>query len=144
MFKKILSGLTIGFMILSLMGCSASKKISPEDAIKKVVQDNITAMNEENLDKYMATIDMNSSVAENTRDMLKNLFSVYDLKSEIQDIKVKNLTDTTADVECVQITKKINGPEFMNNKISILHHMKKINGEWKFSTSEVLNTEAIQ
>lgn len=132
--KKILVLLLILTITISLLiGCSTSSEI------KEVIQKNIKAMNNEDIDLYMSSIKPDTEVYEMTKTAVANLFEIYDLKTEIIKIEILEENETTAKVRIIQVTKKIDGPGFKDNEIEAIHTLEKIDGEWKFVSSEIAN-----
>jgi len=113
------------------------------EAAKSVFRANVKALNEENLDAYMATLDSGSSGFEQTRALIQNLFETYDLRYEIDAIEVVEASTETIKLRVTQSTKKISGPAFNNNQLVAIHTLRKRNGEWKISETEVKDVEAL-
>ncbi len=109
---------------------------TPNDPVA-VVQENIRAMNDRDLDKAMATIDDQSPSYEQTKQVAKRLFEMYDLKYALDSVKVIMKTDDEARVECIQTTTKVRGPAFRDNKIYFVHTLRKSDGTWKIYYSKV-------
>ena len=125
--------------ITAVPGCSQEAK-TPNDPAS-VVQENINAMNGEDLDKAMATIDEQSASYDQTKKVAKQLFELYDLKYELDSLKVISQTDDDARVECIQITTKVKGPAFRDNRIVFVHSLKKSEGNWKIYNSKVVKLD---
>jgi hypothetical protein len=123
----------------AVSGCSRESE-TPKDP-ESVVQENIKAMNGEDLDKAMATIDEQSASYDQTKQMAKKIFELYDLKYELDSLRVITLTDEEARVGCVQTTTKLKGPAFRDNRIDFVHTLRKVDGNWKIYNSKVMRID---
>ncbi|MEG3849797.1 hypothetical protein QT971_20870 [Microcoleus sp. herbarium19] len=114
---------------------------SDKEAIKSVLILQFKALNEENIEAYMATIDSNSPVFKPTRELTAQVFSNSDLKYVMNEFDVVNISSNTAKVRVVQTTTKIRAPQFRNNRMVLIHNFKKLNGTWKMFSTEVEKVE---
>ncbi|PHX55705.1 hypothetical protein CP500_009425 [Tychonema bourrellyi FEM_GT703] len=114
-----------------------SEKIS----IKSIVLLQIKALNEENIEAYMSTIDPGYRGFEVTKNIQLQIFSQYDLKYVINQFDVISLSSNTAVIRVDQTTTKIRGPQFRNNRLVLIHNLNKSNGQWKMFSSEVQKIE---
>jgi hypothetical protein len=126
-------------VVIVVAGCGQEAQ-TPNDPAS-VVQENIKAMNNEDLDKAMATIDEQSASYEQTKEVAKRLFEIYDLKYELDSLQVITKTDDEARVECIQTTSKVRGPAFRDNKIYFVHSLRKSDGIWKIYNSKVMKLD---
>ena len=132
--KRINLSLLLVFPIFIFFSCSNSEDYyTPES----VVEANAKYMNEEEFDEAMNTIDKDSPAYSATESMLQQLFNRYDLNYKIESMKVISETDTDAKIEFVQVTTKINGPEFKNNRATGIHTLKKEGDSWKIYSTEM-------
>ena len=113
------------------------------EAAQSVFRANVQALNEENLDAYMATLDSGASGFDRTRALIQNLFETYDLHYEIDAIEVVEVSTETIKLRVTQTTKKTSGPAFNNNQLVATHTLKKRNGVWKISDTKVEDVEAL-
>jgi len=133
MKSKIILFVTIIFL-LTVVSCSSGEDYyTPES----VVEANTKYMNEEKFDEAMNTIHKDSPAYPATESMLKQLFDRYDLDYKVISMKVIQETETDAKIEFVQITSKLTGPEFKNNKATGIHTLKKDGDSWKIYTTEM-------
>ena len=72
-----------------------------------------------------------------TSSTTRKLFEEYELKSGLEKIEPLSLTDGEAKVKFVQVTQKISGPAFRDNRVMGVHTLRKDGGIWK-----ILSTEA--
>jgi hypothetical protein len=132
MLRVIVSKIIVLFFIFFIVSCSSGEDYyTPES----VIEANAKYMNEENFDEVMNTIYKDSPSYALSEVMIKKLFEIYDLNYNITSMKVIEDNDSEAKIEFTQITTKINGPEFKNNKSTGIHTLKKDGDSWKiFST----------
>lgn len=122
--------------VLFLYGCSSDKS-KDEQAIKDVIYKNIEAGNNEDVDAYISTMDKDYRNYDRLEEMMNTIFRTYDLKYQVRDIKVIELKDNEAKVQFVQITKKVEGPTFRDNRIEGIHTLHKTDGQWKIYDTQI-------
>ena len=125
--------LTCAFMF----GCGNSTK----SELKKIVEQNLKAAQEEKLDLYLA--DLDDSIAVATRPVMQKIFAAYDLSYKLVSFKLLSSTDTTAQVEIVQETRKVKGPDFRDNRSTAIHTFKKGPKGWKFVASKITEVKML-
>ncbi|HMN48179.1 MAG TPA: hypothetical protein PKD67_03510 [Ignavibacteriaceae bacterium] len=124
------------FLVISVLitNCSSKKGYyTPESLIKA----NAEFMNDKNLEGVMSTIHPESPNYPAVETMAKTIFDRYDLKYTIESIKVLEENDNEAKVEFTQLTKKIKGPEFKDNRTTGIHTLKKDGDSWKIYSTEM-------
>ena len=126
-------------LTFTALSCSKESYYTPES----VIEANAKYMNEENFDGVMNTIHKESPDYPATEAMIKKIFEVYDLSYKTVSMRVIEETDTEAKVQFEQITTKLAGPEFRNNKISGIHTLKKDGDSWKIYSTQMENVEYI-
>ena len=125
-------------IILFVVSCSTEKKYeTPEE----VINANIDFMNNEDIEGAIKTLHPESPQLESTEAMMKKIFEMYDLNYKIESMKVLEEYDDEARVEFVQVTTKIKGPDFKNNRITGIHTLKKDGDSWKIYSTEMKNLE---
>ncbi len=125
-------------LLITFISCSnVEDYYTPES----VIEANAKHMNEENFDAVMNTIHKDSPAFPATESMIKQLFDRYDLEYKIVGMKVSEENDTEAKVEFVQITNKLKGPEFKNNKATGIHTLKKDGDSWKIYSTETIDVQ---
>jgi PBP1b-binding outer membrane lipoprotein LpoB len=117
--KRIYISLLI---ILFVFACSSKKEYETPEALIKA---NTEYMNDEDLDGVMTTVHPASPSYPATEAMAKQIFERYDLNYKIENIKVLEENDTEAKVQFTQLTTKISGPEFKNNRVTGVHTLRK-------------------
>lgn len=132
---KILAVIFFGIVIIS---CSSKEEYpTPESVIKA----NAAYLNDENIEAAMNTVHPKSPSYPATESMMKQIFERYDLSYKIESIKVLEQNDKEVKVEFTQITKKLKGPEFKNNKATGIHILKKDGDSWKVYSTQMVNVE---
>jgi len=122
--------------ILVINGCGSDKS-SEEQAVKDVIIKNTEAGNDEDVTAYINTMDKDNKNYEHLSDMMNTIFSTYDLNYQVKDMKVIELNNDEAKVQFVQITKKVKGPTFRDNRIEGVHILHKTDGEWKIYDTQI-------
>ena len=138
----IIQKLTLCFLILCLgllINCSERKYATIED----VVYSNAEYLNNEDLSGVMSTIDPESELYSSTAIYVEKLFERFDLKFIVEKIEIIEQSDESAKVRFTQLTMKLSGPEFRNNRIKGNHTLRKSNGSWLISNTEILETNFI-
>jgi hypothetical protein len=133
--RKLVGFIAVILLSAGVPGCAREPEI-PKDPVS-VVQENIKAMNDRDLDRAMATIDEQSPSYDQTKQVAKKLFEMYELKYELANVKVIVQTEDEARVGCIQTTKKVSGPGFRDNRIDFVHTLRKVDGRWKIYYSNV-------
>ncbi len=126
--------------LIAATACSDKEKADRE-LLLQTVQRNADAMNTENLEGYMSTIDPESPSYEGTKKMLEGMFAAYDLAATIESAKILKYKSSEAAVEIVQLTKKKSGPEFRDNRLKMISTFIRTDDGWKMSKSDIIKTE---
>lgn len=134
MNKDRISKLIVLFIPVLIISCSSREDFyTPES----VIEANLKYMNEEKYDEVMNTIHKDSPSYPASEIMIKQLFERYDLHYKIESMKVLEDNNSEAKIEFVQVTQKLNGPEFKNNKATGIHIVKKDGDSWKIYSTEI-------
>lgn len=110
-----------------------------ESEIIKVLEGNILALENENMDEYMSKV---YTHAEQTtfaeiKKMLSDIFEDFDLAYELKDFEFLSISDQEVKVRVTQITTLVEGEYFRDNESIFIHTLKPQKEEWKFFDSEV-------
>lgn len=136
--RKLILNSSVLLSIIFFVSCSSKKSYDTPEAL---VNANVDFMNQEDFDGVMSTIHPQSPSYEMTEKLVKKIFLVYDLNYKIEKLKVLEKNDNEAKVEFVQITTKLKGPDFKNNKTTGVHTLKMDDGSWKIFSTEVQDLE---
>jgi hypothetical protein len=126
--------------IVLFASCSSKEKY---DMPEFVIEANAKYMNEENLEKVMGTIYKDSPAYQTSETLIEKLFEVYDLNYKIVNMNVLEDNGSEAKVEFTQVTTKINGPEFKNNRSTGIHLLKKEGDSWKIYSTQMKDVQYI-
>ncbi|MBT7408300.1 MAG: hypothetical protein HN826_01230 [Methylococcales bacterium] len=134
--KKIL----IAFLFLTATTIHAAE-FDPHEVnqLKAVLDHNIEAMNNENIEEYMKDIHPKSIAYNNTKMILKKLFTLFDLKSTNLDITPLFVDGKYFIIKGRTQTLKIAGDTpFSDHIIDGIHIYKKHDGKWLLWNSIIL------
>ncbi|MBP0012483.1 MAG: hypothetical protein J7540_14120 [Roseofilum sp. SID2] len=121
---------------------SQTKEVEERAKIQALLDENLNAINAENVERYMNTMHPDSPQWEITRQTVLSSIDLVDLRYEFNDWEIVELTGDKAQIMATQTTTKIGGDaQFRDNRLIILHTLKKYKGEWKFWTSEIQSIE---
>jgi|SRR6056297_2122332 len=130
MRQTLAVGLSMLLVCFFMTGCTDNQ--AEKEAVKAVLQNNLKALQEEDLDGYLATLHKESPGYEKMKKVCPKIFEIYDLEHEIREIKVLDLSDQKAKVRTVQTARRLAGPpSYKDNQSTTVHTLKKYQGEWK-------------
>ena len=101
-----------------------------EAAIIDAILTNLRGFEEEDLYLAMAALDPESPIYDSSKAVTRKLFEMYDLEYEVSDIVVTTKSETRAAVHYIQVTRRVSGPEFRDNRIEGEHLLRKRDGRW--------------
>ena len=107
-----------------------------KSAIIGVIRENIAAHNAKDIDRYMATIHSDASGRAATRRMLQQSYDMFDLSTQIYNVKILDLSEKEARVSFTLITKKVRGPAFRDNQVDGVMILRPDKGPWKLYSQE--------
>ena len=106
---------------------------------------NVHAMAKRNVNLVLDTIHPESPLVESSKDMLTYIFARLQLRYTLQRIEVKEVKPGEAQVEVLQVTQKLSGnAAFRDNRIKLLHTLKRDGQKWKIYSSEALMIEYLK
>lgn len=126
---------------IALADASSSDMPAP---IKSVLERNILAAKEENLDAYMSTIHTNANGYLRSEALMCDLFNRYDLRNTIISTQYEGGDNEYGFVRVRFTTEKIAGPDFQDSTNDVLFIFRKLNSEWKLWNQAVLETTVKQ
>ena len=116
----------------AVQGGQLAEEASPTDENPlAIIYENIRASNEENVNRYMATIHSKSPSYQSTEAMTKEAFSLFDLSYKISGLKIIKQNKNEVVVAFTLTTQKIRGPNFRDNRISGDMILRQEDGRWK-------------
>lgn len=113
------------------------------EEIIAVVRENIAANEAEDKERVLKTIHKDSPQRKSTINGMDFVFANFDMKFDLEQIEVLEVTGDEAKVYYVQTTRAITGEGFAPTRASGIHHMKKEDGKWKIFRTEYLNNQQI-
>jgi hypothetical protein len=108
-----------------------------------VIKENITATEAKDKERVLKTIHKDCPQRKSTIQGMDYVFANFDLKFNLEQLEVLEVTDEDAKVYYMQTTKAVRGTGFPPTRASGIHHMKKENGKWKIFETEYLTNEQI-
>jgi hypothetical protein len=85
--------------------------------LKEIFKNSIDALNSENVEAYISTLHEGADYElDLTSEYLEEVFKQYDPRLEIAEFKVEEVDKDLARDRVDIITRKISGPEFLDNK----------------------------
>ena len=124
-------------MLLILIGCNKQEAGSPIEVINL----NTEYMTKEDISGVEITLDKDNPDFEQSMKMVKLLFDTYDLDYKIESLETVEQNENEAQIKFVQLTTKISGPEFRDNRFTGIHTLKKKSDGWKILSTKQLNIE---
>jgi len=125
------------FITLVFFSCSQKGGSSPEE----VVILNAEYMENEDISGVKSTIDSNNPEYDASLSMINLLFDNYDLNYTIESMEIIEQSENEAKIKYVQLTTKVNGPAFRDNRYTGIHTLTKKDDGWKISSTEQVNIE---
>jgi hypothetical protein len=112
-------------------------------AVEETVRSQIKALNKEDVDGYMSYVHPGNPGYAATKDQVIDLFEKYDLRNTLEKLEPVSLTEDEAKVSFVQLTEKVSGPAFSNNRTAGTHTLRKDDGKWKIYSTETRGMAAV-
>ena len=120
------------YLAISVAGLAMLKNRSGEnEQVLAVVRANVEAINRKDLVALVDLIHPESRGRQELKDTAKFLFQSYELRCTLERATIESMDEREARVRFSQVTRKISGPEFKNNRVSGIHVLRKFNGQWK-------------
>jgi hypothetical protein len=139
---KIQQKIILAFLIVLLgllITCSERKYSTVED----VIYANAEYYTKEDLSGVMMTVHPESAQYSSTELIVEQLFERFDLEFIVEEIEIIEQSDEEAKVRFTQLTMKVSGPEFKNNRIKGNHTLRKSDGSWLIFDTKILETDFI-
>lgn len=97
----------------------------------------------EDVEAVLSTIDPTSPAYEQTGVILEQMYSAYDLQTEVQ-YAIVDLGEDEAIVQTTQLTTRLSGPEFQDNETTAQHLLVKVNGNWRIYSSKIIYVDYLK
>lgn len=108
-----------------------------------VIKENIAATEAKDKDRVLKTIHKDCPQLRSTIQGMDYVFANFDLKFNLEQIEVLEVSDEDAKVYYMQTTRAVRGEGFPPTRASGIHLMKKEDGKWKIFKTEYLTNEQI-
>jgi len=135
--RRLMTSL-FGMLIMVSLVCAEDSAVI-KSAIAISLQENLTALQDEDMEGVMKTIHTQSPVYIPTQETCRTLFPYYDLKYELLDFEFIGMTGEYAIGRFRQKTEKISGPAFQNNIVDTVCVFRKEGDEWKFWNQVIID-----
>jgi hypothetical protein len=137
-WSAIILLLALSLIAWGLTACDEEEESKPVPAdVRNLLEENLRAMEVEDLERLKQTLHPDTVFYYSTVNMSRELFDTYDLDYEIEKAELLSESGDEMRVRVVQVTRKISGPEFRDNRITVVHTLRRANGEWKLYATEV-------
>lgn len=128
----------------ALVACGPKVKVDQAAAFG-TLEENVKAMQREDLNAVMATIHPESADFEATRRVIEEIFAKYDLQYELRELKVVSATPNEMKVSFVQKTERIDGAtDLPDNLVEGVHTLKKDGDKWKMIRTVTIRVTALK
>ena len=117
--------------------------VSDRKIFQQVFAKHLSALNQEKLGDYLATLDSTSPNYGAAKASTLKLFKNYDLKYELKNVEVLSLSKQEAVVKLITNVKKIKGGEFTDSQLVTINTVRKTNGQWRIYDTQVENISAL-
>jgi ketosteroid isomerase-like protein len=111
--------------------------------LQALFKKHIQALNKEDLQAYLATLDPKSAQYQEAQAQTQKLFKEYDLKYEVETIEVISIGQQNAVVKMVATVKKIKGGSFTNSKIIAYNTLRKTSEGWRIADTQIESVSAL-
>jgi ketosteroid isomerase-like protein len=111
--------------------------------LQALFKKHIQALNKEDLQAYLATLDPKSAQYQEAQAQTQKLFKEYDLKYEVETIEVISIGQQNAVVKMVATVKKIKGGSFADSKIIAYNTLRKTSQGWRIADTQIESVNAL-
>jgi ketosteroid isomerase-like protein len=111
--------------------------------LQALFKKHIQALNKEDLQAYLATLDPKSAQYKEAQAQTQKLFKEYDLKYEVETIEVISIGQQNAVVKMVATVKKIKGGSFADSKIIAYNTLRKTSQGWRIADTQIESVSAL-
>ena len=116
-----------------------------KNKILKVLQINLDATQNEDVDGVLETIHEDSPQLSSTKGWMEYVFKNYDMKYELEDVKFISISNEEVKAIYQQTTIAVSGTGFANTRSIGIHTLKKSkDGNWKIFGTEYISSGPIQ
>jgi hypothetical protein len=129
--------------VIFLFGCQKhpEKTTATSGPVFATVQAQIKALNQRNAAAALALMHPEAPGLDQTRKTTEQVTATYDLIFMLQNMSLESVSENEATVRFTQITQKVSGPAFRNNRVAGLHTLRKHRGAWRLYYTQVLQID---
>lgn len=117
---------------------------TPEEAIKALIEKQVEAMNSGDVEGYLSTLDPESTLYELNKALYEPLLSQYKFEVTLEKFEIVKVGENDATIKKTFVTKKISGPDFVDNRTEIEDKLVKKADGWKVNESTPGNIEELK
>lgn len=121
-----------------------STPATAEEAIKALIEKQVAAMNSGDVEGYLSTLDPESALYEMNKALYEPLLSQYKFEVTLEKFEIVNVGENDATIKKTFVTKKISGPDFVDNRTEIEDKLVKKADGWKVNESTPGNIEELK
>ena len=115
-----------------------------DDVVRALFEENAAALEAEDLDRYMATLNPESPHYRSTAELMQHLFETYDLAVTIDDLMIMQRTDDEITVRLIQTTTSRAASDFSDNRQTTINMLRQYRGRWLITQTVVVKTESFE
>ncbi len=114
-----------------------------ENTINTLFKNLSTAYQMQNMEVINSLHHPENQTFASSKDQLKTILLAYKLETEYSDIEILQQDNDVAVLRLLQITKKIDGPEFKDNVMDMVLVLKTDNQQYKILSAAPIMTSFI-
>jgi hypothetical protein len=141
--KRLWDTVALLITLVCLLGCDKNSR--PNSAVAEpifsAVRAQIKALNRRDATAALAIMHPAAPGLDRTRQTTEQVTATYDLLYMLQNLTLDSADANEAQVRFTQITRKVSGPEFRNNRVTGIHTLRKYQGAWKIYYTQVLTID---
>ena len=131
------------FAVAGFTGCGHDST-GTEEELKSVILKHMETTQNEDIEGALKDLDLPQEKLDRNRQVMKEMFEMYDLEYTMVGFKVLKCEGDSAVVEVVMDTKKVSGPEFKDNRSKLVYGMKKESGRWRIIGSKMIEANYLE
>jgi hypothetical protein len=130
-------------MAIILISCdkNSRKEAAVAEPIFAAIRSQVKALNHREASTALACMHPQAPGLDETRKTTEEVTATYDLLYMIQSLALEAADEKEATVRFTQVTQKVSGPEFRNNRVTGIHTLRKYEGTWKIYYTQVLTID---
>jgi hypothetical protein len=131
------------FVSLALLSVAVFADNRPADAaIRALVDENMRATQASDLPAILETVHPEALARSGMTDMLETM-KAYKLTYEAPTVEFISMAGEYALVRVVQRTRRVSGPDFLDNELNAIWALRLDGKKWKFWSQMILNVRPL-